>query len=111
MIVYSLGNFATYGNFVLSDLLAYGAILEVAIDKKGHFRSGKIIPLKQVSQGNVQVDRNQIAVDLIRLFSEMDFPKSQLHIAKDGTMGLKQKDQEIKVGSVANRVKTAKNNF
>ena len=69
----------------MSDLLAYGGILEVWLNKHGDFAFGKIIPIRQVNHGVPVIDKKSAAVDLIRYFSAMDFPLSPLEFAKDGS--------------------------
>ncbi len=87
VIAYSLGNFATYKAFNLAGPNAFGAVLEVVLDKSGNFRGSKIIPTVQKGFGIPQFDESHTAIDLIRYLSKVDFPEYGMDVALDGSLG------------------------
>lgn len=86
LIAYSLGNFATYGQFNLSGNLGVGAVLEVSLAADGQFIGGKALPTKQVGEGRVEKDPENTAIDLLRTLSEQDFPGTAIRVAQDGSL-------------------------
>lgn len=89
LVMYSLGNFCTYGWFQLAGETALTAVLEVKIDAEGKFISGKIHPGKQEGRGGPVPDEAKQAVPLLRDLSTADFPTSAPKIADDGTFTAK----------------------
>lgn len=87
LIVYSLGNFATYGRFTLSGAMGVGAVVEVVLDSSGKFVSGKILPTRQVGEGVPEKDPNGTALQYVRLLSHEDFPQTGVIVDKDGNIG------------------------
>jgi len=85
LILYSLGNFATYGRFNLSGVTGIGAIVEVTMAADGTFVHGKIIPTKQVDAGIPKMDDEGQGIDLIRMLSSEDFPSTGISVAQDGS--------------------------
>ncbi len=92
LIIYSLGNFATYDLFSLTPTFNVGAMLEVGLDEEGRLQKGKIHSIKQdyIKPGQkragiyVKFDEQQTAASLIEKVSTLDFatpPK----ILKDGS--------------------------
>lgn len=68
-----------------------GLILEAEIDTTGQFVAGKIIPTRQVEFGVPVLDKRMTAVDVIRLLSNEDFPKTGVVVAQDGGLGTPEK--------------------
>lgn len=91
LIAYSLGNFATYKAFNIWGFNGVGLILEAEIDTTGQFVAGKIIPTRQVEFGVPVLDKRMTAVDVIRLLSNEDFPKTGVVVAQDGGLGTPEK--------------------
>ena len=90
LIIYSLGNFLTYGNINISDVRGNGAIMDIEMDStSGDFVSGRIIPTKQVGKGIALYDESARSIDLIKQLSKEDFPHSSLVIENDGTISLR----------------------
>ena len=85
LVVYSLGNFATYGRFSLTGHLSTSLILETTLDHEGKLVSGKIIPIRQLGSGVPTPDEEHTATKLIRSLSSEDFPQSPLEIGQDGS--------------------------
>ncbi|MDQ6610118.1 MAG: CapA family protein, partial [Bacteroidota bacterium] len=50
-IIYSLGNFATYGRFNLKGEAGIAPMVKVFVDKEGRFLKGEIIAIKQAGEG------------------------------------------------------------
>lgn len=88
LIVYSMGNFATYGRFNLSGNQGIGAIVEVKLGREGQFLSGAVLGTVQEGEGIPVPDPTNRAADLIRVLGAEDFPTSAVEIAQDGTIKL-----------------------
>jgi poly-gamma-glutamate capsule biosynthesis protein CapA/YwtB (metallophosphatase superfamily) len=95
LIAYSMGNFATYGLFNLRGPQGLGMVLEVELDAKGGFLSGRILPTRQEGQGIVVPDPEGGVISLVRKLSAQDFPKSAAQIAEDGTVSPRGKAKVI----------------
>jgi poly-gamma-glutamate capsule biosynthesis protein CapA/YwtB (metallophosphatase superfamily) len=86
LVMYSLGNFATYGRFNLSSTLGIGAVIEASLDREGRFLGGQIHPTRQVGKGTVERDPERKGVELIRLLTSEDFPQSGPVLRADGAI-------------------------
>ncbi|MCI0356830.1 MAG: CapA family protein [Acidobacteria bacterium] len=86
LIVYSLGNFATYGSFNLSGPNGMAAILEVKLACDGAFLGGRLHPVKQVKPGGPLLDPEAAVLPLVRQLSEEDFGKSAVRISDKGEL-------------------------
>jgi hypothetical protein len=86
LVVYSMGNFCTYGWFTLAAETALSEIVELKIDATGKFLSGKIHAAKQEGRGGPQLDRSGSAIRVVRDLSTADFGTNAPKIADDGTM-------------------------
>lgn len=84
LIAYSLGNFMGYRSLATDAQLAYSLVLEVELNNRGDFISGKIIPIHLSRDGIPYRDRYGRSIKLIRLLTQKDFPKTPLTIANDG---------------------------
>lgn len=85
LIVYSMGNFLTYGHFNLKNENGITAIFDVTLDpKNGAFQSGNIIPIMQIGKGIPVYDSTKSAITLLQRLTKEDFPSSGLSISKDG---------------------------
>ena len=89
LIVYSLGNFCTYGWFTLAAETALSEIVEVKLGPDGKFISGKLNPVKQEGRGGPQLDKTQAAIGVVRDLSTTDFGTNAPKIADDGTITVK----------------------
>ena len=87
-IAYSLGNFATYARFNLTGNRGLAPLIEVNINEKGEFLSGKIISAKQIGLGIPVLDNNNEAAKEIKRLTNLDFPKSDLTINDFGEISL-----------------------
>lgn len=86
LIAYSLGNFATYGWFVLKAETALTMILEAELAADGKFLGGKIHAGRQVDWGVPKLDPAGEAVKKVRSLSIADFGTNAPQIADDGTI-------------------------
>ena len=86
LIVYSMGNFCTYGWFGLAGETALSEIVEVKVDTNGKFLSGKINAAKQEGRGGPQLDRSGAAIRVVRDLSNTDFGGNAPKISDDGTI-------------------------
>jgi poly-gamma-glutamate capsule biosynthesis protein CapA/YwtB (metallophosphatase superfamily) len=73
LIAYSLGNFCGYNTFGLDRYTSVSAILHVTLNASGTFVKGSITPLKLVSPGIPERDRDRTAVSYIDSLSREDF--------------------------------------
>ncbi|MBB1286667.1 CapA family protein [Flavisolibacter sp. BT320] len=85
-IIYSLGNFATYGRFNLDGPNGIAPIMKVFVNRKGEFLKGKIIATKQEGEGGPVPDESGAVIQKIQNLTAKDFPKSKLKIRDDGTI-------------------------
>jgi hypothetical protein len=86
LIAYSMGNFATYGRFNLQGAQGLGMVLEVELDAKGGFLSGRILPTRQEGKGLVVPDPSGGVISLVRRLTAKDFPQTGAQVADDGTL-------------------------
>ncbi len=85
LIVYSMGNFATYGMFGLKMETALTGIFEIKIGANGKFIGGKIYGGKQLGRGGPVLDKSGDSVRTVRNLSNTDFPATAVKINDDGT--------------------------
>jgi poly-gamma-glutamate capsule biosynthesis protein CapA/YwtB (metallophosphatase superfamily) len=91
-ITYSMGNFCTYDKFSLKGSKGVGPILELKVNKKGKFLSGKVIPTKQLGEGIPVYDEEKRALQELIDLSLEDFKESPLEInIEDGSIIKKDK--------------------
>lgn len=74
LVAYSLGNFATYGQFNLRGPQALGAVLEVTLGPAGEFIDGRVFPTVQEGLGIPKPDEEKRALVLLRELTAEDFP-------------------------------------
>ena len=94
LIVYSMGNFATYGMFGLRDATALTGIFEITIASDGKFTSGKIYGGKQFGKGGPTLDKSGDSIRKVRELSMADFPATAPIIADDGNFSNKNVTRE-----------------
>ncbi len=85
LVVYSMGNFATYGMFSLKAETALTAIFEVKMAADGKFLSGRLHAGRQLGRGIPTLDKSGEAIRKVRDLSTMDFGKNAPKIADDGS--------------------------
>ena len=85
-IIYSLGNFCTYGRFSLAGEAGIAPLVKVFVNKKGEFRKAEITPIMQLGQGFPQIDPQKRAIKTLQKLLKADFPEVPLVISPDGTI-------------------------
>jgi poly-gamma-glutamate capsule biosynthesis protein CapA/YwtB (metallophosphatase superfamily) len=88
LVVYSMGNFATYGRFNLTGPQAVGMIVDVTLAADGRFAGGRILGTTQVGEGIPTLDPANEAADTVRMLTGQDFPLTGVLVAQDGTLGV-----------------------
>ncbi len=85
-IAYSLGDFATYGQFNTSGACGISPIIKIIIDKQGKFLRGTIYPIKLIGRGIPVIDENRAVIKKIIDLTKIDIPEAKLIIKDDGTI-------------------------
>ncbi len=85
LIIYSLGNFCTYGWISIKGEKGLAPIAEVIIDSRGRFIRGRIYSFMQVPPGYPVKDPEERAFKLIKKLSLEDFPETAPSFDEDGT--------------------------
>lgn len=88
LIVYSLGNFCTYGWFQLQAETALTEIAEIKIGLDGKFVGGTIHAGRQEVRGGPMLDPTGEAIRVVRSLSDVDFGSNAPKIADDGTISV-----------------------
>lgn len=83
-IIYSLGNFCTYGRFNLRGVNGIAPIVKVYTDSTGKFLKGEIIPIKQTGAGVPNIDGSRAVITKIQTLTKKDFPEINLKIDDSG---------------------------
>ena len=83
-IVYSMGNFCTYGGINLLGPGGLAPIMEIRIDGTGKFISATIHSTRQQGRGGVQLDPNRAVLREIRKLTAQDLPQAPIHIDEEG---------------------------
>ncbi|MFY0653011.1 MAG: CapA family protein [Cyclobacteriaceae bacterium] len=83
-IIYSLGNFCTYGRFNLRGVNGIAPIVKVYTDHTGKFLKGEVIPIRQFGAGGPRIDPNKAVIKKIQELTKKDFPEINLMIDDSG---------------------------
>ena len=83
-IIYSMGNFATYGRFNLAGENGFAPIIKIFTDRKGNFMNGEIISIAQLGEGGPVIDKSKAAALKIKELTLTDFPEIKLDISDEG---------------------------
>lgn len=83
-IIYSMGNFATYGRFNLKGVTGIAPVVDLSTNKKGEFLCAKIISIKQEGEGGPLFDEEHGALKEIIKLTKEDFPENTLNFSEDG---------------------------
>lgn len=89
-IAYSLGNFATYGNFSLSGAKGVAPIMKIIVNGKGDFLEGFIISTFQSKNAGPKKDAENRALKNIISLTKTDFPETPLNFSAEGHITLKE---------------------
>jgi poly-gamma-glutamate capsule biosynthesis protein CapA/YwtB (metallophosphatase superfamily) len=83
-IIYSLGNFCTYGRFNLRGVNGIAPIIKVYTNHEGKFLKGEVIPIRQFGAGGPKIDVNNAAIKKLQELTKKDFPEINLMIDDSG---------------------------
>jgi hypothetical protein len=86
LIAYSLGNFCTPYKMNISGISSYAPVLVVKLNGKGNFAGGQIVSARQFDRTGPKLDASNLAAKEIKRLTQLDFPKTKLKIADDGTL-------------------------
>jgi cell wall-associated NlpC family hydrolase len=86
LIIYSLGNFCTAGEFNISGINGYAPIVKVYTDKEGKFVKGQIYSAIQRDKTGPVMDTNHSAAKEIKRLTELDFPTANITISDEGVI-------------------------
>ena len=86
LLVYSLGDFASYHNFGTDGIVALAGILHVAVGPHGWFRSGRLISTRLDSDGRPHPDSRRRGAHLVAQLSREDFGSHAARVLADGTI-------------------------
>lgn len=92
-IIYSMGNFATYGRFNLKEASGVAPIVKVSVDKNGKFLKGRIYSIRQIGEGGPVPDSSGEVIHLIRKLTKEDIPEAPLTVTDDGKITRKEKQK------------------
>lgn len=93
-IIYSLGNFATYGRFNLKKDAGIAPIMKVYLTRTGEFIRGEVIPVRQVADGGPKLDTSCAVIRRLQTLTAQDFPNSLLMIQPNGQIRKAAKKKE-----------------
>lgn len=85
-IIYSLGNFCTYGRFNLRGAAGIAPLIQLEVDAQGAFLNGEAIPVYQQKTHGPKVDPQKRAVTKLIELTRTDFPETKLVIEPSGKM-------------------------
>ncbi len=88
-IVYSMGNFCTYGRFSLSGVSGLAPLLELKILCDGRFVGGRVIATHQISPGGTLLDEKRSVVGEMRRLMAHDLPETPLVLDEAGNISIK----------------------
>jgi poly-gamma-glutamate capsule biosynthesis protein CapA/YwtB (metallophosphatase superfamily) len=84
LVAYSIGNFASYGDFATEGDLDLSVILHVTLSSNGQFMSAQIFPIEFVGQGQPVLGGD--AVSFVSQLSTEDFGASAARISSSGVI-------------------------
>jgi hypothetical protein len=88
LIVYSLGNFATYGPFNLSAENGLSLVLEAHLGPDGTFLRGQAYAVKQEKPGGPKLDPEMKILPVLRSLSNADFKETAIVVGPQGELWL-----------------------
>jgi poly-gamma-glutamate capsule biosynthesis protein CapA/YwtB (metallophosphatase superfamily) len=90
LIVYSLGNFATYYGISVTGAKGYAPVVIARLDGYGRFLDGELHSNIQIRPGGPQPDPKQNALRFIRQLTLTDFPQGNLIFSPNGQISIRQ---------------------
>ena len=97
LVLYSLGNLVNYGTFTLSEPMNHGAVVCMNIDGPRAVSGARIESTIQIAPGVVLSDWSGGSSRLIDSLSRLDFPRTGVTLAADGTIGRRSSLDSIRV--------------
>jgi hypothetical protein len=88
LIAYSLGNFATYGQFNLNAENGLTLVLEAHLAADGTFLRGKAYAVKQEKPGGPKMDPEMKILPILRALSNTDFKETAVVVGPQGELWL-----------------------
>ena len=88
-ITYSMGNFCTYGSFNLQGISGIAPIYQLQLRRDGSFKSGKVIPIRQIGEGGPLLDRKKSVFAEILSLTNTDFPEVGFSMDQEGNFFFK----------------------
>jgi poly-gamma-glutamate capsule biosynthesis protein CapA/YwtB (metallophosphatase superfamily) len=85
-IVYSMGNFCTYGRFNLQGENGIAPLIKLYTDRQGRFLKGEITAISQTGEGGPVIDESKQAIFKIKELTLADFPEIGLIIHNNGSI-------------------------
>ena len=85
-IIYSMGNFCTYGRFNLRGAAGIAPMIDLTVTSDGAFVSGKVIPIYQQKTHGPKIDPQKRAITKLIELTKQDFPNNQLQISPEGQL-------------------------
>ena len=85
LIVYSMGNFCTYGQFHLAAETSLTAVFRIRLSKDGTFLDGRLVPGRQDGEGGPVTDASGQSIAVVKSLSVADFGASAPKIKADGS--------------------------
>ena len=89
-IIYSLGNFCTYGRFNLRGPNGIAPVVKVNVAPDGTFLDAVVSPVHQPGRGGVRPDPGGRVLRKLTELNEADFPEIPLHISHEGKVTLEE---------------------
>lgn len=86
LVVYSMGNFATYGRFNLKGDQGLAMVVEATLAPDGRFLGGRILPAVQAGGGVPEKDPSARVVSRVAELTALDFPTTGVRVGPDGTL-------------------------
>lgn len=88
-IVYSMGNFCTYGRFSLSGISGIAPLLQIRLLPDGRFIDGLVIATKQIAPGGTLLDPTNRVIKEMQKLIQIDLPETKLRLGDDGQITVK----------------------
>lgn len=85
-IIYSLGNFCTYGRFSLDGPAGIAPIIKLQVARDGTFAKGAITPVFQKKTHGPRIDPAKQAIKKLKELTLADFPDTKLAIDDNGAI-------------------------
>ncbi len=88
-IIYSLGNFCTYGRFNIRGENGIAPIVKVYVNHLGEFVRAEVTPIILIERGVPVIDEQNRAIKTLQKLLKEDFPDSKLQISNEGVITIR----------------------